>query len=155
MKAPRHIVIGTDLSEASHYAVHRGAALAKEFGARVTLLSVYDPDPYVIADLDPSIIDMAPSLAKDVESSVLSSLNELKEKLFQGSENVEAAVVSHRSPGTAIANFTAEVNADLVVVGSHGRTGLRRALLGSVAEKVVRLAPCDVYVARTPSAPSA
>ena len=61
---------------------------------------------------------------------------------------LEAVALRHVSAGEAIAEYAEKVKADLVIVGSHGRTGLRRILLGSVAERVVRLAPCAVLVVR-------
>ena len=51
-------------------------------------------------------------------------------------------------PGTEIANFAKDVNAGLIVISSHGRTGVQRFMMGSVAERVVRLAPCPVLVLR-------
>ena len=151
MQSPRHIVVGTDLSDASRPAIEAAALLAEQFGSQVSLVSVFDPDPYIIADLDPSALDLAPTLLNDVEASVLASLAKVRKDVFAGVETVKTAVLSHRSPGHAITEFCRDEGADLLVVGSHGRTGLRRVLLGSVAEKVVRLAPCDVYVVRAKS----
>jgi hypothetical protein len=54
----------------------------------------------------------------------------------------------HTPPAAALAQLAADIRADLVVVGTHGRAGLKRFLLGSVAEGVVRLAPCPVLVVR-------
>lgn len=57
-------------------------------------------------------------------------------------------VVRIGSPGIEVANYARETNADLIVIPSHGRTGLRHLLLGSVAERVARLAPCPVLILR-------
>lgn len=65
-------------------------------------------------------------------------------------EHIEGATlhVLFGSPGARIADLAEEIGADLVVVPSHGRTGLKRLALGSVAEKLVRLCPCPVLVLR-------
>jgi nucleotide-binding universal stress UspA family protein len=59
--------------------------------------------------------------------------------------------VQRGGPAETIAKVASEWGADLIVIGSHGRTGVRRVLLGSVAEGVVRSAPCPVLIARAPS----
>ncbi|MBI2826166.1 MAG: universal stress protein [Planctomycetia bacterium] len=80
------------------------------------------------------------------EKHALDALRErLKEKKYQG---LKMAVL-FGDPGSEIAHFAQDNKAELIVLPSHGRTGLRRLLIGSVAEKVVRLAHCPVLVLRT------
>ena len=64
----------------------------------------------------------------------------------------DALVVVEGEPATALLGFARAHDNDLLALGTHGRTGLRRALLGSVAETVLRDAPADVLVARLPAA---
>ena len=69
-------------------------------------------------------------------------------ELLKGVPEVELSVIQHPSPGRALVEMAEDEGADLVILGSHGRSGLSRAFLGSVAERVVRHAPCPVLVVR-------
>jgi nucleotide-binding universal stress UspA family protein len=74
--------------------------------------------------------------------------DELAEVLAQRQYKEVAIEVRIGDPGQEIADYAAEVGADLIVISSHGRTGVKRLLIGSVAERVVRLAHCPVLVLR-------
>ncbi len=147
MNLPKRILIATDLSETSLEAVSTGAALAKALGADVLLVTVLDPVPYVAAvDLEGGS-DVWAQFLDDAEANLKKRLEELRvEKFDEGTCDV--AVLRESGAAQAIAEFAEDRGADLIVVGSHGRTGFKRVLLGSVAEKVVRLAKCPVFVAR-------
>lgn len=150
MQAPTHIVVGTDLSDASKGALETAAFFANQYDAKVTLCSVFDPTPFVIPVAIPGPAEILAAADEEIEESVLASLKSLRDELFRGREDkVEVVALRHPSAGEAIADLAREKGADLVVVGSHGRTGIRRVLLGSVAEKIVRMAPCDVHVSRS------
>ena len=69
-------------------------------------------------------------------------------ELLKGVSEVELSVIQHPSPGRALVEMAEDEGADLIILGSHGRSGLSRAFLGSVAERVVRHAPCPVLVVR-------
>jgi len=71
---------------------------------------------------------------------------QLRERLEGQAEGGMPMVVLFGDPGREIAQFAADCRADLIVLPSHGRRGLSRALLGSVAERLIRLAPCPVLV---------
>lgn len=147
MNLPQRILIATDLSEASLDAVSTGAALAKALNADVLLVTVLDPVPYVAAvDLEGGS-DVWTTFLDDAEANLRKRLESVRaEMLEEGSCDV--AVIRESSAAHAIASFAQDRGADLIVVGSHGRTGFKRLLLGSVAEKVVRLAHCPVFVVR-------
>jgi len=147
MDLPKRILIATDLSETSLEAVSTGAALAKALGADVLLVTVLDPVPYVAAvDLEGGS-DVWAQFLDDAEANLKKRLEELRAEKFDAS-TCDVAVIRESGAAHALADFAEDRGADLIVVGSHGRTGFKRVLLGSVAEKVVRLAKCPVFVAR-------
>ncbi len=150
MQAPRHIVVGTDLSDASRAALETAAFMSKTFDTTVTLMSTFDPTPFVVPMAIPGPGDILETASREVANSLTKSLEELRDEVFgDRKDKVAVEAVRHPSAGEAIADVAERTKADLVIVGSHGRTGFRRVLLGSVAEKVVRVAPCAVLVART------
>jgi len=148
MHVPRNIVIATDLSEASLHAVDTGAALVNALGSQVTLVCAFDPMQSM------PLVD-GPMLAGNVWAEELDAIEDRIERALEKLRDEKLAgtgcdIVVRRdgSPGRAVAEVAKELNADLVIVGSHGRTGVKRLLLGSVAEKIVRLCECSVFVAR-------
>ncbi len=127
MIAPRTIVIreilaATDFSNGSHRAFEAALALAQHFGARLHVLHVV---------LDASEQRMA-----------LAKLKALTGETLEGTDVVRAVSVGQAAPD--IVKYAGREKIDLIVVGTHGRTGLARVFMGSVAEAVVRTAPCQV-----------
>lgn len=154
-KKPYAVVVGVDYSELSNLALERACELAKA-QARAEL-HVIHVEPivqvrnYVLTDetLTTSLEDASARLHEHVE------------KVVERWCDVHATAapferltthVRTENPAEAIAQLASDVEADLVVVGTHGRRGAQRFLLGSVAEGTVRLAPCEVLVVRTPDA---
>ncbi len=150
----RRILVASDLSEASLPALRAGLDLARRMDAEVILLHVTEPpfDPprwHVsfrerVGSFDSSDLEKVKTAARRALEKFLEDAQEhLRERI---SARVE--VVSGQ-PAPAITAMARELGADLVVVGTHGRTGLSHAILGSVAEKVVRSAPCAVLTVRS------
>jgi len=148
MHIPRNIVIATDLSEASMQAVETGAALVNALGAQVTLVCAFDP-MQSMPMIDGSMManEVWVEELDAIEDRVERALEKLRDEKLAGT-GCDIVVRRDGSPGRAVVDVAKELNADLVVVGSHGRTGIKRFLLGSVAEKIVRLCECSVFVAR-------
>ncbi len=145
-----HVLCPIDFSESSRAALERAGKLADPSGLGITLLHVLDlpvrfsGEPNVggfLEDLDRNAARMLADWAADLRT------------------HVSVPVVTRTrigSPGAqALAVLEEDPTFDLAVVGSHGRTGLRRAVLGSVAERIVRHAPCPVLVARNREASDA
>ena len=128
----RHILVAVDLHGASMRALSYGVQLAHSVGAQLTVLHSYDADGHAaLADLPP------PVPIADVRVAAEREIGRLVATLRQ--HGVEAtSVVRGGAPATEILATTREVGADLVVLGTHGRRGLSRLMLGSVAEQVVR-----------------
>jgi nucleotide-binding universal stress UspA family protein len=144
----KKIIVGTDFSTQAESAVDHSMAIARHVGAEVVLmhaLSMPEPDyalPYPVST--PAIyVDQVESIIKEARGK----LDEMRERLIGQGVEVSKVFVNDMADRGIVA-VAKESDADLVLVGSHGRTGISRFLLGSIAEKVVRHAECDVLVAR-------
>lgn len=146
MTSPRygHIAIATDFSEHAERAVVIGADIAQRSGADVTLLHVFDPSPYMQL-LEPRSPDQAEQAMGDAARK---ELERLAGEHLKGVERVRTAALRHASAPAGICEYAREHDVDLVVVGTQGRTGLARVLMGSCAARLVRHAHCDVLVVR-------
>ncbi len=126
----QRILFATDFSEASRHALTEAAALARRLGAEIHLihvLALHDADPAVASDL---LLSAVPPGAEDVVA--------------------ERQVVRALRPELGVIHAAREGDFDLIVLGTHGRTGLKHVVLGSVAERVVQLAACPVLTVRQP-----
>jgi nucleotide-binding universal stress UspA family protein len=145
----KNILVATDFSEPSESALAYGRELARSFGASLTVLNVvdniltrsYGADGLVLADTE---------LQRRVEAAAQQQLDVL---LFDEDRRVLRATgitVTSNSPAAAIATYADDHGMDLIVMGTHGRGALAHLLMGSVAERVVRIAPCPVLTVRHP-----
>ncbi len=140
----RNIVIATDGSENSKRAISYGIEIAKLSGATVHALYVVDTVNFSSIPMDVGWETMYETLRGEGERAI----SEVKERgEIAGVEVREVLLEGH--PSDEIINFAENNNADLVVVGTLGKTGLDRFLMGSVAEKVVRGSKVPVLVVRS------
>jgi nucleotide-binding universal stress UspA family protein/CBS domain-containing protein len=138
MTAFRHILVPFDYSPPSNAALRMAGEIARAFSARLLVLHLVPIEIYGSVD-SPLIAPHSISLETEqvrLESHVRATLGAPAPAF-----DVKA---SWGTPFLQIVDHAIECGADLIVMGTHGRTGLTRALLGSVAEKTVRLAPCPV-----------
>lgn len=140
------IIVATDLSEESKPAVRAAKELASAQEARLLLTHVFDPMPMVPPTALAPGYTLGDSVIREIRTSIEKSLKELSEGELAGT-NTEVCLIESSSPANEIVALAEKENADLIVIGTHGRTGAKRFLMGSVAERVVRLANRDVYVA--------
>ncbi|HEV2883559.1 MAG TPA: universal stress protein [Pyrinomonadaceae bacterium] len=143
----RSILLPTDFSECGNYALSYAASLARTFGASIVCVHVIEPmvptvgysgmtEPLPIADITDQLEHSAErELPKFAEGEECAGLE------------VEEVIV-HGEAASEIVRVAKDRNIDLIVVSSHGRTGLGRILFGSTAEAVVRHAPCPVLVVK-------
>lgn len=105
---------------------------------------------HVIHVLSPMPIDDRESLwTTDTDETPIQKCEDTLRKRFAGEEHHRVRIrVSVGNPGNEITAYAEEIGADLIVLPSHGRTGIKRLLIGSVAERVCRIAPCPVLVLR-------
>ncbi|MCC6997175.1 MAG: universal stress protein [Deltaproteobacteria bacterium] len=141
-----HILAATDFSDAALPAVRAGAEQAKQRGGDLTVLnSIYLPPALFVDPLAGGFVaGVTPEQRERLRALSLRHLEEALDKVACRGHSVVAEELAQ----TAIVRHAEELQAELVVVGSHGRTGLKRLLLGSTAEAVVKGAPCSVMVVR-------
>ncbi len=147
---PKRILAATDFSRASEAALLAGHAVAKRYGARLAVSHIA-PGAGAIHPAFPSMAARELVALSDVESRATAAVVSYTKAILglgEGAVDVLISTTSGSNEAAAIIEQAKDYSADLVVVGSHGRTGLTRALLGTVAERVVRNARCDVLVAR-------
>jgi nucleotide-binding universal stress UspA family protein len=144
----RHILAPTDFSEPSSQAVGAAIDLAVAFGAGLTLMHTVETPSYAYMGMPYMSIpvDLLTPI-EDTARSLLSSALEAARKRVPGA----TAELRRGSSWQQILAVAAEVGADLIVMGTHGRSGITHALLGSVTEKVVRHSPVPVLTFRTPA----
>ena len=138
------VLVAVDFSDTSMSALTYGENLVHTFGGRLNVLHVAD----VIATSAAQFYPEGPG-DPEVKATEL-AMNQLRALLSSHTDTPAAtpAVRLSRSPADEIVKYAREVHADIVVVGTHGRGGVSRLLMGSVAEHVVRNAPCPVLVVR-------
>ncbi|EMA24685.1 universal stress protein [Haloarcula argentinensis] len=139
------ILLPTDGSSGAEAAIEPAGALASVTDATVHLVSVVDTRSLGVDVGSSVIVDELESVATDAVENTSDRLSEM------GVETVETAI-AHGVPYRAILDAIEEADADLVIIGTHGRTGIDRYLLGSVAEKLVRTSPVPVMTVRASDA---
>jgi nucleotide-binding universal stress UspA family protein len=137
----RKILVATDFSPTSIRAQRTATELAKQLDASVTVLHVYSLPTYMF--FDGSAYIPPPGVVADIIADAAKHLAEAKDAAASAGVPVETALMEG-SPADEIVRYAAEHQLDLIVVGTHGRRGLSRLALGSVAEHVVRTAKVPV-----------
>jgi nucleotide-binding universal stress UspA family protein len=148
VQKPGVVLVATDLSEASLPAIAEGGAAAKRRGARLVVASAVDwGDPF--AATASGLIGVAPALPSvEVQRDVRDALRStLEQALLRAGVQGEARVLEG-APATEIVRAAEELEAELVVIGARGKTGLARLALGGVAERVIRSANASVLAVR-------
>jgi nucleotide-binding universal stress UspA family protein len=139
----KKILIPTDGSEYTKAAVRKGLEMAKATGGEVTALYVVDQTSFINFPMDSTIVSVYTLLEKEGEEAL-----EFVKKEAEALGVKVTTRIEEGSPSRKIVDLSAEH--DLVVMGTLGRTGFSKLLLGSVAERVVRFAKCPVLVVRSP-----
>ncbi|AKU94786.1 Universal stress protein [Labilithrix luteola] len=131
-----HILVPVDFGDSSRRAEEYAIALASKFGSRITLLHVWSvPTPsYAETALVP--LDAIETAAKEMLETVYTRIRDVYPRC--------EAVLEAGAAWDRIVDAAEKLDADLIVIGTHGRRGVPRFFLGSVAEKVVRLSPIPV-----------
>ena len=147
MMATQRFLVPIDFSACADQALDYAITLAGKLGARLTLLHVIQPLP--LAGMD---MGVTPTFAyvQDLEAELRRSMESSLERVTAAGLEGDIVMV-HGVPFHAIIEAAKTQQIDLIIMGTHGRTGFPYVLLGSAAEKVIRLAPCPVLVARQPT----
>jgi len=142
------ILVATDFGEASASALAYGRAFAAMFGAKLDVLHVVDHVAARAVGADGFLMASADA-QDDAEEEARGRLDRLVDEAAPGAA-ARAVIRVASAPAHAIIAYAREADVDLIVMGTHGRGRMTHLLMGSVAERVVRLAPCPVLTVRSP-----
>lgn len=144
----KKILVATDFSEAADAALAYGRALARAFGSQLHVLHVAD-DAYVRLGGD-AYAAVLPQLQDELEAEARRRLEALLIDNDPVPLNTKAVVVTSTATAMAIVDYAKHAAVELIIVGTHGRGAVAHMIVGSVAERVVRSAPCPVLTVRHP-----
>ncbi|GJC30690.1 universal stress protein [Acinetobacter sp. KAM398] len=144
--AYQNILVPVDGSETSFAAVAKAAELAKAFGSKITVVQVLTLDPYIAAEYITA--NQTNDLIERARASIVKTLEEAKQKFTEQGVEAETKLLEGQVIAREITNAAKELNADLIVIGSHGRTGLKKLFLGSVAQSILSEGTTPVLVVR-------
>lgn len=145
----KRVLVATDFGEAADAALAYGRELARNFGGRLDILHVvenvltrgFGAEGYVAS---------YPELQAEVEDAARRQLDTLLSAEDRRVLNARTVLLTSNSPAFTITAYARDENIDLIIMGTHGRGALAHLLMGSVAERVVRTAPCPVLTVRHP-----
>jgi nucleotide-binding universal stress UspA family protein len=146
MLALKNILVATDFSDASLAALDYGRELARSYGATLHLLHVVDDIRWRYS-LDMTAVDVT-AVQEGLEEAAEQQVSAIVTEDDRRQLNLHSKVFTATSAADAVVQYAAAEHCDLIVVGTHGRTGLRRFVMGSVAERIVRSALCPVLTVR-------
>ncbi|MEI6244493.1 MAG: universal stress protein [Acidobacteriota bacterium] len=149
MIAIKNVLVATDFSAPSETALNYARAMARSFGAQLHVLHIFEPLWITSADVVGGGVALA-TMIQGLEDTARKQLEDAVTEADRRELKAVAEMVTSESPAREIANYANEHKVDLLVIGTHGRSGISRMLIGSVAEKVVRLAPCPVLTVHHP-----
>jgi nucleotide-binding universal stress UspA family protein len=147
----RTFVVPYDFSEHARAALHVATDLARRLESDVHLVHVIQsPSLAYVAYGDYGTAVSAPVDMLELREIATNSLRDVAAGIDGGSGKIELHVVEGTSVVDAIRESAQQLDADLIVMGTHGRTGLAHVFIGSVAERTLRRAPCPVLTVRAP-----
>lgn len=145
----QHILLAIDDSPISYAAVEHAEKLALALNCEITVTSVIAVDPFKGVDF----YKVAPAVTQylmEAEQNALNRLKDIQETLLHhGVKAVNTKIIRELPPATGILTAADEFNADLIVMGSHGRTGFKKLFLGSVAQEVLAISPLPVLIIKS------
>ena len=145
MSSYSHILVALDESPMAYAAVEQALSLAQDLKSQVTIMSVIAIDPFVGVDfykVAPAITDYFMQAEKNAKER----LEDVKQSFIRDGINVDTKLIHGVSPSQGIIQVADEVGADLIIMGSHGRTGIQKVMLGSVAQNVLTQSPIPVLI---------
>ncbi|HJL14852.1 MAG TPA: universal stress protein [Sandaracinaceae bacterium LLY-WYZ-13_1] len=149
MPITQSILVATDFSPSARHGLEKAAELARDVGAKITVCHVLDPSPLAPIATRGATGEQF-DMEQDVEKAIHEALTEVVKEHFDDIEHTKTALIISPNAADGICHYAQKEDTDLIVISTHGRTGLAHLLIGSVAEKVVRHAPCPVLTVRSP-----
>lgn len=150
MIAVKNILVATDFGEAADNALAYGRALARAFGATLHVLHVASDIYMQTLGGDAYSGTLYTDVQRDVEEAARAQLHQLVIDNDPNPLPTKPVVVTSSVPADTIVAYAKDAGVDLIVLGTHGRGAVAHLLVGSVAERVVRTAPCPVLTVRHP-----
>ena len=144
----KNILVPTDFGEASDAALSYGRDLARTYGATLHVLHVAENLVARYANVE--ALALLPQLQTDIDEAARKRMAELVTHEDRTMLRAKPVVLEAFGPAEAIVEYAKTYNVDIIVMGTHGRGALAHLLMGSVAERVVRTAPCPVLTVRHP-----
>jgi nucleotide-binding universal stress UspA family protein len=141
-----HLLVPVDGSDTSKTAVGKAAVLAKAFGSRVTVIYVIDPYPFTGVGTDFAYGQAEYLSAASAEANT--AIKQAMDALSQQGVTVDSSVIEAHTAWRGIVEAGVSLKADLIVMGSHGRSGLEKLVLGSVTQAVLSHTKLPVLVVR-------
>jgi nucleotide-binding universal stress UspA family protein len=149
MIAIKKILVATDFGPASETALAYGRAFALQFNASLHVLHVME-SVAMTAATEYGFSGLPIEYQLEIEAAARKSTDDLLTDEDRQLFSAVAAVVRHNTPAAAIVDYARTNDIDLIFIGTHGRGAFGHLLMGSVAERVVRTAPCPVLAVRNP-----
>lgn len=146
MSTPRRILVATDFSECSRHAVEVACDLAQALHAELRIVHVWQLTPLIVVGLEYSATDVVNAVETTSRNMLDAEVARVREKVPSATGHLRAGMTADE----ILAEAT-EARCDFIVTGTHGRTGIGRALVGSVAEAVVRSSTIPVMTVHQPS----
>ncbi|WP_180048188.1 MULTISPECIES: universal stress protein [unclassified Acinetobacter] len=141
-----HILVPVDGSETSYAAVDKAVEIAKAFNSKVTVVQVLALDPYIAAEYITAA--QTNDLVERARTAILKTLDEAKAKFAAAGIDAETQLLEGQVIYSEIVKAAESLDTDLIVIGSHGRTGFKKLFLGSVAQSILGQANVPVMVIR-------
>jgi nucleotide-binding universal stress UspA family protein len=149
MKTIRKILAAVDFSEYSDPVLDAAVGFARQFDAELHLVHAFDVRVPLVTPLTPYGTSASPGAIEEMQEEAATKLDDLGRRA--SAQGVAATPHVLGAPAaSAIVDLAEELEADLIVMGTRGRTGLKHVLLGSVAERTMRHAPCWVLAVKAP-----
>lgn len=142
-----HLLVATDFSACSKEAIGYAIDLSKKTKGRMTLLHIFESPFLYPAETSLGSYPEVYQWLQDFKQEEIKNLDALSDEIRKEGLPVET-IFKEGSPSIEIIRTAKEVGADLIVMGTHGRKGLSHVVMGSVAERVAREAPCPVFIVR-------
>jgi nucleotide-binding universal stress UspA family protein len=140
MNTPKRILVPTDFSEPSEAALGYAVSLAQKLGASIHVVHSFE---LPLVGFPDGVLTVPAEMASRIIDAAQTALTRIQEKYNAKGVTLETSL-EQADPREGILTATKKLGADLIVMGTHGRRGLSRALIGSVTEAVVRTAPVPV-----------
>lgn len=143
----QHIIVPVDGSKTSLKAVSQAALLAKAFSSKVTAVCVLTLDPFVGVEFV-DVTQLSEEYEKKAQADIQQILDEAKQLFEAQGLEIDTKIIHGHSVHKELVHITEQLNGDLVVIGSHGRKGFKKMVLGSVAQSLLGEIHVPVLVVR-------